>query len=468
MILHIGSPSPYQNRLKSLLLAFLFLGWISALRAELPRVQGSMPEDYLPGLKTMLANALKQAPQMILSEIGAAQAQATKIGADSQFFPALSGSSSYSIAESSASSNPSSKSKSQGFYYSVGLSQSVFQFWAVKNQSEIAKIGALIAEKNHAEAYRLLANNLRLQYLGLIVKKSSLIGANFRLKISETLLAVEEQKLQNGTISAGEIIGPRLTLEEARVALERVEQDYASSRRLFAHLAGFADLDDAAIPDAIIKPSFSAATASSLVALLRRDNAGNTTSAQVGAFYVRQAELSYKIAKVRQFPKFSAGANISLSNSASVVSGVVSQDAVNSKSVGITGSWSIFDGFATSAAKKSALASKRYYELSLQTQVQLTIDTAENLRKTLEISARALDLTETRTQLVEAGMNRVKDEAKLGNTSQSAVDETTSAYYTYQTILASARAEFFSRWSEFVSLVGADPLMTNLPAHHVR
>jgi hypothetical protein len=31
---------------------------------------------------------------------------------------------------------------------------------------------------------------------------------------------------------------------------------------------------------------------------------------------------------------------------------------------------------------------------------------------------------------------------------------------------ASARATFLARWSEFASLVGADPALTQLPARH--
>lgn len=475
---------------RTALLAGFFIGGLGVVRAELPVVEGSMPEDYLPGLKPILQAALKQAPQMILSEITTVQAEATQLQQDAQRYPNLGATLQYTNGKSSVSGSASSKDN--GLLYNLGVSQSLFQWGAIRNQSEIARIGVLISQKNHAEAYRLFAASLRTQYMALIAKKAGLVGVNFRLKISDAALEVEKAKLANGAISQGELVSPTLTLDEARLAVDRAMQDYEHSRRLFAHLVGYAEFEDSLIPAEIGKPAFSVATSESLLALLRRDNAEGTFTAQVAAMNVRSADLGYKIAKVRLLPKVYANAGISQVNSTTATgvripvtdkaSGKEVKDAdgktitevqkpsttaINSQSMSVIATWSIFDGFATRGAKMTALATKRYYERILQNQVLLTLDNAQNLQKTLVINARALELTERRMQLVEAALNHVREEAKLGNVPQAAVDETASAFYTYQSVLASARAAFLSSWSDFVSLAGADPAMNYLPARYV-
>ena len=459
-------PRPQLRRIT--LVAGIFLGGLSALRAELPVVEGSMPEDYLPGLKPLLQAALKQGPQMILSEITMVQAEATQVQQDAQRYPNAGGVVQYSKGKSAVSGSASSGDS--GLLYSFSAGQSLFQWGAMKNQSEIAKIGVLISQKNHAEAYRLFASSLRAQYMALVVKKAGLAGVKFRLKMSEAALEVETQKLKNGAISQGEMVSPTLNLEEARLAVDRAELDYAHSCRLFAHLVGSVEIEDGSIPTEIAKPVFSAGTSESLLALLRRDNGESTFAAQVAALYVRSADLGYKIARVRLLPKISASAGITQVNSTTASGGSKlppTTTVINSQSMSVVASWSLFDGFATRGARMSSLATKRYYERSLQNQIQLTLDNAENLQRTLVINARALGLTEQRMQLLEATLNRVKEEAQLGNVPQAAVDETASAYYTYKNVLASARAAFLSSWSDFVSLTGADPAMNYLPARYV-
>ncbi len=436
--------------------------------AATPPIEGTMPEDLLPSLRPILESALRQSPQMILSGIAIAQADSARIIGDSRWYPNLSGSASYTLSSIAAASNPTSKIKSDGIFYSLSVSQSLFQFGAVKNQSAVSRIGVLIAEKSHLEGYRNLALNLRQQYLQLVVRKATLVGLRNRVQITEGSLESEEQKLKLGTISPGEIIAPRYAVDESRLAVARAELDYANARLVLARLAGLKELSDESIPVEIGKPNFYAGIPERLGAELRRDNAANIPATQISALYVRQADLSYKVARVGLLPKFSAGASAVQSNSATVINGLVSQDAVNSNSVSITGTWSIFDGFATSGSKRSALATKRLYERLLQTQIETTLDSARNLESSLALSYRALELTETRSKLAEAAMDRAKEESRLGNVPKTAVDELIAAHIVSQAGLAAGRAEFLSRWAEFISMVGSDPALKLVNPRYAR
>lgn len=443
------------------------------IRAAGPSVEGTMPEDYLPELKEILQTALKQSPQMILKEIEIAQAEAARYGADAPRFPTLSGGVSYDTNQSSVSSNTNSKSKNSGLFYSLSLAQPIFQWGALKNQSEIGKLAVLVAQRNYDEYFRLLASNLRSQYLSLVVKKAALATVRFRQKIAESTLEVERQKLSRGTISAGEMIAPELALEDAKILVARYEEDFAHSKRLFAHTAGYQELGEDKIAPGLPKAVFTLEKAGALLSYLRNEGGGNSLQAEIYALNSQQAELNYKIARVRNLPKFALGASTSQSNSNSVANStaggaVVNQQAITSQSAGIRADINIFDGFATKSAKLSALASKRYYERLRQIQIQTTLDQAQNLERLLAITTRNSEVTERRLQLAEGGMRRVEEEVKLGNAPGASLDTATAAFYESAVAAATARAEFFSRWSDFVSLVGVDPVLNTIPAHNAR
>ena len=96
------------------------------------------------------------------------------------------------------------------------------------------------------------------------------------------------------------------------------------------------------------------------------------------------------------------------------------------------------------------------------------MDQAQNARRNLDFAARAIDLAETRRDLSETGCADTATKFKLGSVSQdvlnASVDSTNQNDYGSD----SARADFLAAWSDFVSLVGADPAMNNLPARYVR
>jgi len=465
----ISSQPPLPIRLRPTFLAMVLSLAVVGLQGQSFSVEGSMPEDSLPELKIILGSALKQSPQMILNEIAISQAGAARLQVDSVRWPSAGGYVSYASDQSAVSSNTSTQSQSTGLYYSASVSQSFFQWGALKNQSEISRIGVTLAEKNYAEGYRLLAVALRTQYLALVVKKAALGTMRFRLKLSESSLGVEEQKLKNGVISVGDIIGPRLALAEAGIAVERLEEDYRYSRRLFAALAGLSDLEDSKVGAELTKPVYSAEKADSLLNLLAKDNAESALQAEIYGLYARQADLNYRIAKVRLLPKFYVGASTSLINqNTAVAASIVSQVAITTQSVNVSAQWTLFDGFAARGAKMTALATKRYYERLAKTQAQTVLEQARNHRRMLAISAQSLDLAGTRLELAEAGRDRVAEEFKLGNTPQNAVDESIAIYGVARAAAITARAEFLTRWSDFVSLTGADAALNNLPARYVR
>ncbi|HWA08437.1 MAG TPA: TolC family protein [Opitutaceae bacterium] len=432
-------------------------------------VAGTLPEDYLPQLRAIIATALKQSPTMMQQNINLSLAEAARYGADSVLWPSVSGGASYGFSNAHVSSDgiTGPSSSSSGISYSVGLGQPIFAWGALKASSDIAKLDQQIKQRQFAIAYRGLANSLRSQYLGLVAKKIGLRNSRAQVKLLEVGMANQEAMLKEGSVSSGDIILPRLALDEARLNLERAEIDLNYSRNIYRRLAGLDELAEESIPDTLPPVTFTEALADSLLQSLVQDGARNTLQAQVDQMVVKQQDLNYKIAKTSLYPKFSLGAGYAISNAQSVSGNSVSQSFVTSYSYSFSGGWTIFDGFRTRGAKMTALANKRSDERQAQVDLESTLDNAQNMRRQLGVLAHALNIAELRRALAQDGLKRTTEELNEGTVSQSTVDLATTSFASADYAAVSARMDYLNRWAEFVGLVGADPVLNALPVSYL-
>lgn len=448
-----------------------FIAMVFALPGLMAQPAGSAPlaEDLFPQLKPIMEKALTQSSSMLLRNIELAQAEANKVISASALLPNVGGFSNYYSNTATPSDNPEGKSRSSGLGYSLNVSQPIFWWGTLKAGKDVAEIGIKVAEKNFAEAYRLLAVSIRAQYTGLIVRKLSLRNAEFGLKLAQSGLVIEEERLRTGAISAGGIILPRLAIDEARLGRDRAEAVLDQSIRAFCLLTGLETLDVASIPDDLTLPGLFYDTdyTKPLLAKFLSTDIENTLQAQITRDYIQQANLNYKIAKYRLYPKFGMSAGYSLSNSATVTNNLATQAGLTSQNFNITASWSIFDGFATKGVKRSTLLTKRTYEKQLETYLRTTGDQVTDLERQLNFAARAMKLADTRRDIQAGAIKLVEQDLLRGVGSQLTVDSTRAASYQSDLSAIATRAEFLSRWAEFLSALNLDPALKNLPARYL-
>ncbi len=434
---------------------------LSATEANLP---GPLPEELFPKLKAILDVAVSQSPQMLARNIEMAQMEGNYYVARSQLFPNLMTGVSYNVSDAAVSSNTDVTSRSSGLFYSANLNQTLFRWGTAKAGSDAGKIQMHISKKNFREAYRVLILTLRSQFLSLAVKKMALRNATFDRDRMANNLMLQEENLRNGQISPSEILPARLQLEETSLYVERAAEDLANSKRIFMRTAGLQDLGDDVIPDEIPVPEFDPTKVNPLLQKFLGVGWEDDLMVQVNRDWVKVADLNYKVAKYRLYPMFGFGASISQSNSTNAAENYVSQVGVLSKSVGISATWSIFDGFATRGAKMSALANKRYYERALQNHVDALLDQARSLERQVNFSYRAMNLASTRKSITDSAVQNAEDELARGLTSEYTVQVARGAQYQTQLTLLVQKTDFLARWSEFVSIIGQDPLVKTLPA----
>lgn len=447
---------------------FLIAGLVGVAAARAQAPVGGLPEDLIPSLRPILEAALTQSPQSIQARINEAQAEANRYVSYAGLWPLVSGSVQYATTDSEVSTLSSVKSDTSGVFYGFNVNQPLFQWGALKAQAEIGAIGVKVAERSYAEGYRTLVLTLRSQYLALISRKLALQHLRFQQERTAADLKVAEDRLASGTLSSGGMIAPRMAMTEIDLRVEQSEADLGYALRVFSRLAGVPDLPLASLPQAVPQPVAMVSTADGLLASFLQDQGGSSIQAEIYDLYVQQADLNYDIAKTRLYPKFSLYAGYSLNNSTSATLDSISQVGVASFNYGVIASWTIFDGFSARGSKLSALETKRTYELQRRNYTDATLESAQNIHRQLGFSLRALALAEQRYDLGRELVRGTEEDVRLGVSAQAALDNAQVIANNAELAAVAARTDYLTRWSEFVSLVGADPAMNNLPERYVR
>ena len=442
---------------------------VPAAPATSPGPAGTLPEDLLPELKSILKHALERSPDTIKRGLDLEQAEAHTAISRGAMLPSLGANARYAVnSAATASGNSSATSNSSGFFWQADFSQPLYQWGTLKAQADIDQLSVKIAAREYAEAYRRLATLVREKYLELIAKKAALTAAKLQLDLGARQLVRDEEQFKTGALTPGDMAGKRMGFEERKLGFDRAAGDFAYFRRVFMRLAGLEEFTDEAIPVAIPAAPPAADKGDGLLHAFLRDKAAETFQGQIYSLNIRQSDLNYKIADYWLWPRFSFNAGHSVSNSTQADFNQVRQEAIVQNYYGIVVNWPIFDGFATRGRKLEALTRKRANERQLQFYVDATADTAQYLRDQAEFAARALGFAEARLAGAKAGVELAKENLARKIASQDDVDLAAAGLLGTEAATMLARADYLSRWAEFVSLVGADPAMNNLPPRYVR
>ena len=447
-------------------LAFLLSGPVFAQQTG---VTGTMPEDLMPGLRPLIENGLKQAPDMIAKDINISIAEAQRLyNGYAPMLPGVSSNAQYGEYETAIANNAQATSRSLGTFYQVAISQPVFHWGALRNQLQMQKIAVLLSEKDFALGYLTFANSMRRQYEALIIARIALRNEQLSLKMRQKALDLANVELKAGTIPQSALNAAQLDFDSSQLAFDKDTQAYDFARRAFARQAGVGELPGDSVPEGIPLPKYAAAASSALVAGLLQTGAQNTIQVQQGRLQVAQSVLQYKNARLGLMPNFSAGASIQEWNQSNVQNGAVTQTALTSEQVALRVDWTIFDGFQTRGRTREALLRRRQAERQLDQTTDQILSDAQNSRRSVDLAWRQLQVTERQFAISNYSNIQQQSELKLGNISQDAADHSQYVYNAGEIDDASARNGFLSSWCDFLSVVGADPVMNQIPASYAR
>ncbi len=414
-----------------------------------------MPEDVFPQLRQILADVAKQSPRMVAQNLNLLIADGNLVQAKSGLYPSVGGFYTASKASDEREDQPGVTLETDKIYYSFSINQPIFHWGERRNNARIGEINRQIANENYNEAYRLLAQEVRSTYLSMIARKVQLANATYTKKLAEEDLALAESRLAKKEVAEGAIFQTRIGADQARLSLETADWDYSIAKQNFATLTGLPVPSDAAVPNEIPGLAGSKAAVDKLLARFLAQDELPTATARILRQQVLVEDLSYKNQKTRLRPKLSMVAGITQDEQSYTIN-VAQKYSLKSQYVGLSVSWSIFDGFATRGAVSSALARKRLSEHNLK---DYNARTAEEARR----AARMVDLAEKQLAISERLLNNAgnfleytKADFGRGQASETEVARAQAGYNNMLVSTISTRSNYLHRVSEFVSLIGAD------------
>jgi outer membrane protein TolC len=466
---------PLMHRyIRLLVLAPVLLGFNVAHGAQ--TVAGEnfpLPETYFPALKTMIDGAAKQAPRILARNAENAIAEAARISARAGQLPTAGGYASYypwvtetrAVAGTSPTggSNPDQILHPKKLAYSFNIIQPIYHWGALRANTQIGELQEKLALGVSADAYRVLAEEIRAQYLQVILNKGALARSRFNLRLADEQLALARSKFEKNVIAEADLFGPTISAEQARLATDRMIEDYENSRIYLSKLSGSPVLTDEQVPTEVppITPATSALQ--SVAAEFTGHTDLNTYSLQNQRDQIEVERLNYKVAATRLRPKVNLQMGTTQDEFSYSVN-IADKYKVRSYFAGVSLSWNVFDGFQTRSAKRTSLARRRQLEQTYKEQTADVIAAVQSQMRQLEFSARNLSIVERNLGSAVSILNQRRDEMGRGVASDADVNAAQLNFYDWQLTAFGARNEYMLRTSRLLSTTLTDPALINVPA----
>lgn len=432
-----------------------------SLAATTPVDGTKPPEQALVGLQPILTAAAQQSPRMLARALDLEVAENYRIQTRAGMLPNVGGN--FRMVETrDKRADLSGTIQVQKSYYDFSITQPIFHWGERLNNKRAGEIQKAIAEGNYREAYRGLAQEVRSKYLQLIIQKLQLRRARAGLEFATQQVKLGEKRLAKSEISELEMGPMRSAEEQAQLALERSDFDYAQAKISFARLTGTAELTDDQVPDEIPVIRYDAAVFDHLLATYLSLKELPTTEAENARRQVQLAELNYKNDKTRLRPKVSLTAGMNQDEQSFTLNNA-QRYRVDSMYAGVTVSWTIFDSLASQAATRSSLARLRQNRIESDEVAKRLAQQAQQQAKNLYFASRGMTISDrgvegadALVQTKQADYKRgVATETEMGLAAIAAIDARINAYF--------ARTDYYWRVGEFLGLIAGDPVLSQLP-----
>lgn len=426
-----------------------------------------LPEKVFPALDDILRAAVHQAPRMLDRAIDLEIAENDRITGRAGLLPGVSGYYRYYESRDKRHDlelqhlDPNVDVKK--VYYDFSITQPVFFWGERKNTARMAEIRQHISQGNYREAYRLFAQEIRQRYLAIVTEKVAVRRARFNQKFAREQLAIAEDRLARKVISDVDIEPARLNAERADLDVEHTTFDLQSSREAFARVTGTPVLAEEAIPDSVPVLNYVSATYDNLVDGYVSQKDLPTTEAANMRYQLQVQQLEYKNQKVRLRPKFSLVAGATQDEQNYGIADPKYQ--INSLYAGASVSWTLFDGFASQAGVRNALAHRRQTENDYRDLTARLIQQARDDRRQLYFSARNMSLDDRYLKAAEAAINTRKDDFSRGVGSESDISLAQLSAYDAQLVSYNQRIDFMLKVSGLLGLLNEDPILEYAPAN---
>ena len=436
----------------------LFLFSISLALAAADDV--TLPERLFPELDRILHAAVEQSPTMLLRNLDLEISEGDLLQAQAGRYPSAGGYGRFTKARDDRQdlANPSNVDK---VFYDISISQALWRWNTVTNNARMGEIRNKIVEHQYEDGYRLLAHQIRSDYLGLIVSKIVADAAKFNQGRSEDELKVAEDRFAKGTTSGGELFFVRMNLEQARLSTDRAFADFEQARRSFSRLTGQPMLNENEVPAEIPVTPGGEETPDRLVAAFLSQGEPKNLNTLVLRKQLEVESLNLEIQRKRLFPmvNFIVGVN---QDEYSYTANVAAKYRVQSTYAGLSVSWSIFDGFASRGAVRGTLARKRQLEMRYRQLTENLAEGAQRQAKVVRFSLRQMRINDLLFDDRRNFLQAREDEMNRGTASEADVNFARAAFNQSRITAFNGRAGYLMQMCDLLGTVMEDPVLRNL------
>ncbi|ACB77214.1 TolC family protein [Opitutus terrae] len=443
----------------------LFVGSLPAQPLRSPVLP--LPENYFPGLKRLLETAVKQAPRMIARNTDEIVAEAERTTLRAGQLPSMRAYGSYYPWTQDRRGDASETTTTQKVAYNVFLEQPLFHWGALKDASRIGELKVKIAQGDTVEAYRLLISEIRSQYLQLIFKRLSVERTRATQRMAEQSWQIARERFERKEISESDLFSARMGAEQARLWTDRFQEDYDTARYVLGKLCGMPTIPDEEVPREIPAIARAETEIDGLVRAFTTQEDPVTYGLENLRRQVDIEQLNYDIAKTRLRPKVNAVVGLTQDQQDYVYTQNSARNyryEVQSLYTGVSVNWSIFDGFASRAAKASALARRRQAERTYEVQRENVLVSVRAKKRQLDFAARGLAMSEEYLALGERSFRTKEEDQKLGLASPTDLENARLQLFDARVSTFNARQDYLLRAADLLSATLNDPALTNLPS----
>lgn len=413
------------------------------------------PERHFPALDSFLTAAAEKSPRMIRQTLELEIAEQSRLQARAGLLPTVTSYARLTEARDHRADLAGTTAATKMFY-DVTLTQPVFHWGERRNSARIGEITKLIAERNYREAYRHLAQEIRRQYLLLIVQKLALTKARIAQQQLEQELQSTRARRARGEVSDATESSIGLRFEHGQVATERAELEFAMARRSFSRLVALPELEEAAIPDEIPALHYPADLIAERVEAYL--GAAEQVSQELANLTdrVEIEELNHRIQKARLKPKLSFVLGVTQDEQSYTIN-TAQRYQVTSAFAGVSISWTLFDGFDARSGAKAALARRRQVEGDLRHTKARLPDDLHAQQKMLELSARGMELQDRGLRSSEVYLREKRADLERGLASEAEVAAAELAVLDARIAAYHARIDYTQKFADLLGAMSQDP-----------
>lgn len=421
-----------------------------------------LPERLFPELEGIIRDALKQSPRMLERQLDVDIAEGSRIQARAGLLPSASGSISYYKARESREGVVGGSFDTDKLYYSFTITQPLYHWGERRNSARIGQIRKHIAERQYAEAYSALAQEIRNTYLQLITQRAQLAAAERAQQQAEETLAEAEERHRRGAISGAAVFDPSIAAQRAELATDRTRASLEDSERTFQLLTGRAAPAAERLPDTIPQIGTIEGEIDRLLGGFLSQDEPQTLSALTLQDQLEVERLNLANTRTRLRPKFNLVAGLS-QDEQTFFTETTTRYSLESYYAGVSASWQVFDGFAKRGAMMSALAAFRRAEERFRRYSESVGIDAQKAARSVHFAERQMQIQD---RLFESSRNFLdfrQNEARSGAASASDVQVAQARYDSARVSALQARSEFLMQLSAFIALIMDDPALAHLP-----